>query len=292
MKTIQKINYNFSFELPLPRTYHSSNYDEKNNLIYIYGGTDMNINHCKGENFQALWKFDLIEKIWYKINLEPKLPDGPPRGHVSIFLKNKIYIIGGVTLFKKFKNSMYIINLIENSIELVDYNNESFKKGIIPEPLAFQCAVLLNEEKILIHGGLNKNYNAINTCYIYYINEMKFDKISIPLIPNLFGHKIVRNCDTNKLYIIGGMDSFQYVGDKNLIYQNKEESNNLFNINEGKIIFKPMLNIFEISLEENKNNNIPQEEGEIEAEKKNKNTNKKIRWKKLFYVNKEGNKTS
>ena len=52
MKNFEKINYNnYSLnEFPLPRTYHTSNYDYNNNYIYIYGGTDMNINNCKEDN--------------------------------------------------------------------------------------------------------------------------------------------------------------------------------------------------------------------------------------------------
>lgn len=292
MKNYEKINYNMTFgnnnnELPLPRTYHSSNYDKENDVIYIYGGTDMNINHCREENFQALWKFNLIEKTWHKIKLEKPLLDGPPRGHTSILLNNKLYIFGGVFLFKKFQNTMYIIDLKKETINKIDYNNDSFKKGSIPEPLAFHSAVLLDENRFLAHGGLNKYYNAINTCYIYYIKEMKFDKIAIPLIPNLFGHKMVTNKDKNKLYIIGGMQSFQYVGDPSLIEQSEEDENKLFNKNEGKADFFPMLNILEITLSVN---NMQGESygGETEPEinmKDFENSNKRIKWKKLFYVN-------
>ena len=171
MRIFEKVNYYKSFdnnnELPLPRTYHSANYDKEKNVIYIYGGTDMNINHCKEENAQSLWKFDLIKKIWYKKNLEIKSPlilhDGPPRGHTSILLNDKLYIFGGVTSFKKFNNSLHVLNLEEKCIELIDYDKESFKKGCIPEPVAFHSAILLNEKKIFVHGGLDKRYNAVNT---------------------------------------------------------------------------------------------------------------------------------
>ena len=330
MKNFEKINYYSSYdnnnELPLPRTYHSSNFYEEevevkdedkdedieekviNKVILIYGGTDMNINHLKEDNFQSLWKFDLSKRMWYKINLEIKSPqinhDGPPRGHTSVLLNDKLYIFGGVTSFKKFQNSLHIINLKEKYIELIDYNKESFKKGCIPEPLAFHSAVLLNDKTMFIHGGLDKRYNATNTCYIYHINEMKFDKISIDLIPNLFGHKVVMNPDKNKLYIIGGLDNFKYVGNESLIYKIEREQDNIFN--KGKVEFFPMKNILEISL--NKESLAGKQYGETpehgetrelgetpepgetrEPENKNKkndeNSNKNIRWKKLFYAN-------
>ena len=293
MKFFEKINYYNSFdsnnELPLPRTYHSSNYDKEKNIIYIYGGTDMNINHSKEDNFQSLWKFDLINKTWYKIHLEINsqqlIHDGVPRGHTSILLNDKIYIFGGVSSFKKFLNNLNIINLKENRIESLDYNNESFKNGCIPEPIAFHSAVLLDEKKILIHGGLDKRYNAINTCYIFYINEMKFDKININLIPNLFGHKIVMNSNKNKLYIIGGMDNFKYVGDESLIYKIERDQDFIFK--KGKVEFFPMKNILEITLK----NDLKEESfGETPEQCQNKienniNSNNRVRWKKLFLEN-------
>ena len=287
MKNFEKINYNIydkNQELPLPRTYHTSNYDISENKIYIYGGTDMNINHCKGDNFQALWKFNIIEKTWEKSNLEPKLQDGPPRGHSSIFFEDKLYIFGGVTLFKKFQNSMHIININKNRIETLDYNNEDFKKGCIPESMAFHSAVLIDDKRILIHGGLDKNYNAINSIYIYYINDMKFDKVNIPLIPNLFGHKVVMNHTKKKLYIVGGFDNFKYVGDENLSYKIEKDEDDIINKNEGKFIFVPMNNLLEISLTRE---NIGEDflEGETPTPSGENNTKIRKKWKKLFYSN-------
>ena len=291
MKNYEKINYikknnEIKNELPLPRTYHTSNYDIRNNVIYIYGGTDMNINHCKGDNFQALWKFNLLEKIWDKINLKNIPLDGPPRGHSSVFLNGKLYIFGGVTLFKKFQNYLYIIDIREKNIEKMDYNSDTFKKGCIPIALAFHSAVLIDENKMLIHGGLNKNYMAVNICYIYYIQEMKFDEIKIPLIPNLFGHKIVMNTEKQKLYIVGGFDNFKFVGDENLSYNIEKDEDDIINKNEGKVRFIPMSNILEISLkkENEKEETSKGEESENQNNEKEKG-NKKRKWKKLFYVN-------
>ena len=282
-KMFQKINYNFNneknSEFPLPRTYHTSNYDEEKQIIYIYGGTDMNINHGKNNNFQSVWAFYLTKKFWKKIEIVNPNSVGAPRGHSSILLNDKLYIFGGVVLFRKFQNKLYVIDLISKKIENFEYDEENKKKVAIPKPMAFHSAILIDNEKFLIHGGLDKNYNAINDCYIFYFKDFKFDKINIPLIPNLFGHKIVMNSNKNKLYLVGGMDSFKYVGDENLIYKIDEDGENLFNKNEGQIEFQPMLNILEIVLKKEQekfeeNNNINKEK---------KNLVKKRRWKKLFY---------
>ena len=286
----EKINYNYnnerSLEFPSPRTYHTSNYDEENQIIYIYGGTDMNINHCKNNNFQSVWAFHLDKNCWKKIEITNPNPLGVPRGHSSILFNNKLYIFGGVILFKKFQNNLFIIDLNTKKIENIDFNNkENNKNGIIPKPTAFHSAILIDNEKFFIHGGLDKNYNAINDCYIFYFNDLKFEKIIIPLIPNLFGHKIIMNNYKNKLFIIGGMDNFKYVGDENLIYKIDEEGDNLFNKNEGQIDFQPMLNILEIVLnkEEEKLENNKNNENKENKEKRENKIIKKRRWKKLFY---------
>ena len=205
-KTFEKINYNFakndknekSNEFPSPRSYHTSNYDEEKQIIYIYGGTDMNINHCKNNNFQSVWCFNLIDKNWKKMEISNQNPLGVPRGHSSILFDNKLYIFGGVIQFKKFVNKLYTIDLYTKKIEYIEEN----KNGIIPKPIAFHSAVLLDNEKMLIHGGIDKNYNTSNGCYIFYFTDHRFEKINIPLIPNLFGHKIAFNKNENKLYIL------------------------------------------------------------------------------------------
>jgi hypothetical protein len=55
-------NYSFC-EYPLPRSFHTMNYDEENELIYIFGGWDANLLNFKGENFSSLWEFKLINSL-------------------------------------------------------------------------------------------------------------------------------------------------------------------------------------------------------------------------------------
>ena len=282
-KCSHKINCVFpsdkNAEFPQPRSYHTSNYDEEKKIIYIYGGTNMNINHSKNNNFQSVWAFYINKNIWKKIEIANPNPQGAPRGHSSIFLNDKLYIFGGVILFKKFQNKLYVIDLNEKKVENIDFENN---QGVIPKPMAFHSAILLDNEKFLIHGGLDKNYNATNDVYIYYFKQKKFDKILIPLIPNLFGHKIVMSKTKNKLYIVGGMDNFKYVGDENLIYQIDEDGELLFNKNESQIEFKPMLNILEIVL--NKEDIKIEENLKNNEKKENRLIVKNKKWKKLFYI--------
>lgn len=82
------------------RSYHTANYDETNQLIYVYGGTDLNINNAKNKDFQCLWEYNLENKYWNKRELKNSNSNGSPRGHSSILHNNKLYIFGGILLFK------------------------------------------------------------------------------------------------------------------------------------------------------------------------------------------------
>lgn len=52
-------NNNTNSEFPLPRSYHSSNYDQDENCLYIFGGWNGNINTLMTKNFMSLWKFNI-----------------------------------------------------------------------------------------------------------------------------------------------------------------------------------------------------------------------------------------
>ena len=256
--SFEDISYNKNTEkkacFPTPRSYHTANYDPENQKIYIYGGTDLNVNNSKKDIFQCLWEYNLEEKYWVKHDLKNCNPNGAPRGHTSILHNNKLYIFGGILLFKKFQNSLYTIDLENKQIENIEYNKE--ENSVTPKPTAFHSALKINEEKFIIHGGLNENYNAINDCYIFYFNENKFERIDIPFLPKLFGHKLNLDFEIGSIFIIGGMDSFKYIGDENLIFSDNEEEDDDENDkvikeeNVEVIITKPMEQIFEIVLKD------------------------------------------
>ena len=281
--TFEDISYHLNKEkksdLPLHRSYHTANYDENNQLIYIYGGTNLNINDSKKDNFQSLWEYNLESKYWTKRELKNCNSNGAPRGHSSILHDNKLFIFGGILLFKKFQNALFTIDLTNYEIQIIDY--EKNQNSAIPKPTAFHSALKINEEKFIIHGGLNENYNVINDCYLYYFNENKFEKIEIPFLPKLFGHKLILDPDQWSIFIIGGMDSFKYIGDENLIFSEDEEEENEEN-DKNKVQYvemdtKPMEQIFEIVL----NNKIEKNKELIsteQVEKHKKKINKKFKW--------------
>ena len=287
----QEINYNF-FEdhkkrLPKARTYHTANYDPEKQLIYIYGGTDMNINNSKEENFRSVWIFHIEGFFWEQFSINQNSENninqilGAPRGHSTILYENKLFIFGGVFSFKKFSNILYLIDLENHEIHIVNYKNN--KNSALPNPTAFHSCAKIDENKFLIYGGLDSNYNTINDCYIYYFNDEKFEKVIIPLLPKLFGHKMVKCYEKEEIFVVGGMDSFKYVGDESLIYSLDKEGEEFFDKSE-KIEFKAMENILEINLkgvekkEEKNKVGLNENKKDVNKDKKMK----KVRWKKLF----------
>ena len=273
--------------IPTHRSYHTSNYDEVNQLIYVYGGTDLNIRNSKNKDFQCLWEYNLEGKYWNQRELKNSCAHGAPRGHSSILHNNKLYIFGGILLFKKFQNSLFTINLTDYEIQYIDYKkNES---SALPKPTAFHSALKIDDEKFIIHGGLNQNYNVINDCYLFYFNENKFEKIEIPFLPKLFGHKLNLDIDNWSIFIIGGMDLFKYLGDENLVFsdeEDEEDEEEEKKIREEiiEIKTKPMEQIFEIVLNNKPGKfDLPEKKdlltplGKIE-----KKMNKKKKWVKYY----------
>ena len=228
-------------EYPLPRSYHTANYDPKTKRVLIYGGTDMNISNSKRPDFQSLWEFNIEGAFWNKKNLITN-KKGAPRGHTSILFERNLYIFGGVVLFKQFTNTLFKINIDTYTVENVDYTGDK------PVPVAFHGAEIVGERGFLVQGGLDQNYNAISNCYFYEFKTKSFSEIKIPLIPKIFGHKLVAVPDKNSIFIVGGMDSFEYVGDKNLIFKPEKESDNIIEQNEEEIKFTPMVELFEMEI--------------------------------------------
>ena len=260
---------------PTPRSYHTANYDPETQNIYIYGGTDFNPMNSKKDNFQCIWVFNLDGKYWNKIVLKNPNSRGAPRGHSSIFHKNRLFIFGGIQLFRKFTNSLSVIDIDTGSITDVDYSKT--ENSAKPKPTAFHSAVKIDNEKFIIHGGLNEKFNVVNDCYVFYFEERKFDKVDIPFLPKLFGHKLCLDSDKGSIFIMGGMDSFSDIGDKNLVISDDEEEDeeeeNDKNLSEknNDIITKPMEQIFELVL-----NNFNY------SKKDNDDEKRRVKWSKFI----------
>ena len=154
-----------------------------------------------------MWEYHLESKYWNKRELKNNNIEGAPRGHSSILHQNKLYIFWGILLFKKFQNNLFTIDLNNNEIQNIEYNKN--QSSAIPKPTAFHSALKIDDQKFIIHGGLNQNYNAINDCYLFYFNDNKFEKIDIPFLPKLFGHKLNLDFETGSIFIVGGMNSFK-----------------------------------------------------------------------------------
>ncbi len=109
-------------EYPLPRCYHTAEYDKDNNVLVVYGGWNANISQQISDNFTGIWYFDLKsiyrndkEFTWELMKLynekEPMNLDCR-RGHSSVLTnERKMYIFGGIKGFNKFLNEMIEIDL-------------------------------------------------------------------------------------------------------------------------------------------------------------------------------------
>ena len=285
--SFQDISYNINKEgkscFPTPRSYHTSNYNPENQRIYIYGGTDLDISHSKKNDYQCLWEYNLEGQFWNQYELKNCNRNGAPRGHTSILHNNKLYIFGGILLFKKFQNSLFTIDLETKEISNIEYNKN--QNSAVPKPTAFHSALKIDEEKFIIHGGLNENYNAINDCYLFYFKENKFEKIEIPFLPKLFGHKLNLDLEHGSIFIIGGMDSFKYIGDENLIHsddeEEEEENDKIIKEENVELNTKPMEQVFEIVLN---NFNCKEFKEEIPVNKnKNRKVIKNLKWLKYYF---------
>ena len=106
-------------------------------------------------------------------------------------------------------------------------------------------------------------------------------------MPKLFGHKLNLDFETGSIFIVGGMNSFKYIGDENLIYsdddeeEEEDEENKIIKEEKAEIETKPMEQIFEIVL----NNFVCQEFKENLPVVKNikRKKIKNLKWIK-FYV--------
>ena len=83
---------------------------------------------------------------------------------------------------------------------------------------------------------------------------------------------------------MGGMDTFKYIGDENLIFSDDEEEdeeNDKLKEQYVEMNTKPMENVFEIVL----NNKIEKKEEEVAKEqevRQRKKINKKFKWVKYY----------
>lgn len=46
-------------DYPIPRCYHSMNYDKFDNILIVYGGWNANISQQTMDNFTSLWIYDI-----------------------------------------------------------------------------------------------------------------------------------------------------------------------------------------------------------------------------------------
>ena len=207
---------------PDGRCYHTSNYYEKLQSIYIFGGWGGNPFILGNDNFSTLWKLQNSnggfswEKIKLYANDIKNIQLNNKRGHTSNLIQNCLYIFGGIEGFTRYTNNLLVINLETNF-----YSFEEMK-GQEPEPRAFHSSIDINDYNIIITGGISYFNKVLSDIFIINILNKEYIRYeSDHKELERFGHKILKFKD--EILIFGG---FRSIDDLLLKEDNLIESTN------------------------------------------------------------------
>ena len=133
MINLQKSNRMFSPELsnkkPSPRYFHSACWDQKNQLMWIFGG--ISSIQEKRQYLNDIWVWSLYTGMWYKINT--KNPPKPRAGSSMTFINGKIYLFGGYSpnytkaIFKNPKYHYQELSDDDQEVEIIDDDINNLK---------------------------------------------------------------------------------------------------------------------------------------------------------------------
>lgn len=73
------------------------------------------------KKYKDLWKFNLQNNKWVKIEVKGDTIPDVRNGHTMINYKEKLYIFGGIQDITKEKNDIYAYNVQENKWEIIHY---------------------------------------------------------------------------------------------------------------------------------------------------------------------------
>ncbi|KAM3129326.1 hypothetical protein pb186bvf_018542 [Paramecium bursaria] len=137
-------------ETPPPRQGHGACVFQ--NSLFVFGGKSVE------EQF-TIFKLSLENNVWKKILALGKAPTA--RAYfTTAFINGDVIIFGGCDNQNKILNETHILNLD-------DYHWSSpFTAGNIPTPRLQHSCCIIEEEKILIMGGLNQTYCSMDMFYL------------------------------------------------------------------------------------------------------------------------------
>ena len=159
-----------------------------------------------------------VSKYWSELRV--KHPPVRRTNHVGFFYQDYYYIFGGRDINQRKMNDMYRIYLDINNPDIEWEKMDNY--GDIPEPLADHRGELFNNN-FYVFGGINQTEEALNTLYIYSIEDNNWEKKEFDkkkVIPRA-GHSM--SLVGNKLAIFGGFSSGEFYNSV-IIYNILEES--------------------------------------------------------------------
>jgi N-acetylneuraminic acid mutarotase len=178
---------------------HSCLYDNRENNIYIFGGSS---EHC---TYDDILKFDLVSKKCESV----KIKNNPPSArtiHTGVIFKNQLVIFGGgannktpvedrnVNIYDPLANKWVSLNIQNNKLNT--------RQGHI--------MINYNDKSIYLHGGMDENgmYDDLWNLDLKLFQWEKIDYVSdlkSPIARAAHGGINVKN----SIYIFGGIDSNQ-----------------------------------------------------------------------------------
>ncbi|KAJ5072920.1 faciogenital dysplasia protein [Anaeramoeba ignava] len=175
------------------RSFHSSSV--LSGKIWIFGG----IGKTK-EKLNDLHQLDTTVNplTWINVDISNPFFAIPRCGHSTVFLDNKLFIIGG-EIEKEIKQSLIIYDLKSNSFFKIE--NEFLERSY--------HTITLIKDRIWIIGGENEQLKVVN---IVVLNGKNFGMKEINEIGDFPGEfsrhttVIKENSETQKLYLFGGLE--------------------------------------------------------------------------------------
>ena len=152
---------------PESREEFSLNKDPISNSLFLFSGNSSHIDS------PLLWKFNLSNFIWEKVN-PPSNVIVKRCGHTGVIFKSKLIIFGGRLLENTSLGDVEIYNIEQNYWEMNNYNTIIFLK------LRRNHVACLVGQQMFIHGGIDEEGEYLDDSFLLSLgNNYQWSKAKI-----------------------------------------------------------------------------------------------------------------
>ena len=149
------------------------------NLAYLYGG----VSAPSPKFYDDMWLFQyngqellnpdnekqvIVDNLWTEVEQKGNSP-GKLKAYSMEYNNQSLYLFGGINSKRISNNNLYRYNIIDSTWELLN------TQGNPPSPRSYHEMSLINNENLVIFGGIkgsiNEIENVFNDVYIYNIRE-------------------------------------------------------------------------------------------------------------------------